>query len=60
MYLIEPKTEQAKEWINDNVYSEPWQWLGQNLAVDHHFIDDLVQGMLESGLTDEDFAVMYA
>ena len=60
MYLIEVKSKQAREWIKGNVQTEPWQWLGNNLAVDHHFIDDLVDAMIDAGLTQKDFMVAQA
>ena len=36
MYLITPKSDRAKEWVDENVGLEPWQWLGDSFAVDHH------------------------
>ncbi len=57
MYLITPLTETAKDWISDNVQTEPWQWLRGNLAIDHHYIEDLVDGMIKAGLTAKDFIV---
>ncbi len=59
MYLIKPKTEAAKNWIDENVKTEPWQWLAGNLAVDHHFIEDLELGMLDAGLTTDDVVVSH-
>ena len=60
MYLIQPKTELARQWIDENVYSEPWQWLGDNLAIDHHFVENIVEGMREAGLTLYDVEVVHA
>jgi len=60
MYLIEVKTAPARQWIDENVHTEPWQWLGQNLAVDHHFIEDLAYGMAEAGLTNTDVNIIHA
>lgn len=60
MYLICPKTSEAKQWILDNCYTEPWQWLGNNLAVDRHYIEDIAYGMKEDGLTAEDMEVIRA
>lgn len=57
MYLVTPKTDIAKNWIKDNIVSEPWQWLGNRLAVDHHYIEDLELGMLDAGLTTNDVTV---
>ncbi len=60
MYLIQPKTELARKWIDENVCSEPWQWLGNNLAVDHHFIENIVGGMREAGLTLHDVEIIWS
>ena len=31
---IKPVSEAAKQWVDENVVSEPWQWLGGALCVD--------------------------
>lgn len=46
-----PQTPAATAWIEDNVQSESWQWLGKSLVVDHRYAAQLVQGMLDAGLT---------
>lgn len=48
--LITPLTKKARARIDENVYSEPWQWLGNGLAVDHDLADDLLNGITEAGL----------
>lgn len=30
-----PLDDGAREWLDDNVHAEPWQWQGETLAVDH-------------------------
>ena len=47
---IIPETEAAKEWIDENVHSEPWQWLGPTLCVDHRMAGPLIEGMADAGL----------
>jgi hypothetical protein len=32
-----PLTTRAKKWIEENVESESWQWLGATLVVDHGY-----------------------
>ena len=54
MYLVTPKSQRAKEWVEENVGLEPWQWLGDSFSVDHHYIQDLEQGMLDAGFTIKD------
>jgi hypothetical protein len=61
MYLITPISEVAKEWVKANVCLESWQWMCDSFAVDHHYIEDLVSGMLGDGLTmEDDFTVSHA
>ncbi len=31
---IKPVSEAARTWVDENVVSEPWQWLGGALCVD--------------------------
>ena len=59
MYQLELKTEGAREWVEGNVQTEPWQWLGQTLVVDHRCIEDLELGMVDAGLTTDDVIVRH-
>ena len=45
---IVPLTAKAREWVKENVYAEPWQWLGDTLCVDHRYADDLLTGIEEA------------
>ena len=47
-------TENAREWITENVELEPYQWMGQNaFAVEYRYAVELVSGMNEEGLLVE-------
>lgn len=59
MYQLELKTDAARDWIEENVSSEPWQWMGDTLVVDHHYIEDLELGMVDAGLTTDDVIVRH-
>lgn len=48
--LLTPRTERAKEWFKENIQAEPWQWFGASLSVDHHYADDLIQGLQSEGM----------
>lgn len=48
-----PKTESAEEWFAENVYSEPWQWMGPVLYVDHRCAADLGVEIEGAGFTVE-------
>jgi len=49
-WMFNPLTPAAKQWFDENVESEPWQWLGTSLVVDHGMAAGLVQGILDAGL----------
>jgi hypothetical protein len=46
---IAPVSEAAQDWIDENVASEPWQWLGGALCVDHRCARDLVAEIAATG-----------
>jgi hypothetical protein len=48
---ITPMSPAAREWIDENCQTEPWQWLGGMLGVDTRLAGDVLQGMSEAGLT---------
>jgi len=52
MAMLQPLTQKCREWIDENVYVESWQWLNGMLAIDHHFIEDIQVGMLEAGYVE--------
>jgi hypothetical protein len=53
IFVFDLNTEAAESWVEDNVQTESWQWLGGRLCVDHGFADALVQGMQDAGLVVE-------
>jgi hypothetical protein len=50
VFLFNPLTARAKEWIDDNVETEPHQWFGTTLVVEHRYAWGLAQGMKQNGL----------
>jgi hypothetical protein len=50
LVAISPLTDTAREWIDENVVSEGWQWMGGSLFVEHRYAEDLVSGMVDAGL----------
>jgi hypothetical protein len=44
-----PVTKEAFAWFKENVESEPWQWLGPSLCVDHRLAADLMTGLADAG-----------
>ena len=49
--MVTPMTAAGRDWIDENVASEDWQWMGLSLAVDVRYAENLVEGMQEAGLT---------
>ena len=47
---LTPLSDGARQWLEDNVEAEPWQWLGRSLCIDHRYADDLISGAVADGL----------
>jgi hypothetical protein len=50
VYLFTPLTEAGHAALTEQVASEPWQWLGRSLAVEHRFAGDLTAALQADGL----------
>lgn len=46
-------TPEAKAWVEENVQTETWQWLGNNLCVEPRYADNVIDGMQADGLSVE-------
>ena len=56
MTFLAVLTPEAERWADNNILAEAWQKQGNIIAIDHHYIDDILIGMKQDGLeTDEDF-----
>lgn len=51
LYLFTWASEPGREFLRQEVTSEPWQWLGDNLAVDHRVGVGLAEYARDNGLT---------
>lgn len=49
IFLFEPLTEDAHEWIEEHIPEDATWWAGR-LAVEHRFARDVAAGMLGDGL----------
>ena len=45
-----PASRLARTWFAENVSSEPWQWAGPTLWVDHRLAQQLRDGISDEGL----------
>jgi hypothetical protein len=50
VWLFTPQSGRAQNWVQEHVVSEPWQWLGGQLAVEQRFAPDLIKTIREVGL----------
>jgi hypothetical protein len=50
MVLFTPESDAAREWLEENLETEGWQWLGDSLALDGRCAPPIVDGMLAAGL----------
>ena len=46
---IRPLNEAARQWLDENVVSEPWQWVQGALCVEARFARDLIIEIEEAG-----------
>ena len=49
IFLIRPLNEAARQWLDENVVSEPWQWVGDALCVEARFARDLLIEIEQAG-----------
>jgi hypothetical protein len=48
--LFTPMTPDAHQWVEENANVEPWQRIGCSIACEPRCLDQIVEGMQESGL----------
>jgi hypothetical protein len=46
---IRPRNEAARQWLDENVISEPWQWVQGALCVEVRFARDLIIEIEQAG-----------
>lgn len=50
LFMVTPLSQLAREWVEQHLSLEGWQWLGFSFAVEHRFIQPIVEGMVGDGL----------
>jgi hypothetical protein len=45
--FITPISETARQWVDENLSLEPWQWLGEGFGIEHRYADEIIQAMAE-------------
>ena len=48
VYVLTPLTDDCKQWIADNVVYESWQLIGEGIAIEWRYIDELIALLTES------------
>jgi hypothetical protein len=48
---IQPLTDEATTWLDENVEAEGWQWMGPSLCVEPRMAGALVDGIEEAGFS---------
>jgi hypothetical protein len=48
--LLRPVTEQAKEWTRDHIPELAMWWAGA-VAIEHRYVEDILFGIHDDGLT---------
>ena len=50
IFRIVPLNAQAVAWIDERCETEPWQWMGNALCIDHRPAGDLLAVMAQAGV----------
>ncbi len=48
VWTFQPVSDAARAVFDEKVASEPWQWLGRSLVVDHRMARDLAVALQEN------------
>jgi hypothetical protein len=58
--MFTPESDLGKQWVEDNLDLEPWQWRGNSFSVEPTYVPDILKGMKEDGLKVESTAKVAA
>lgn len=47
--LFTPMSDRAKQFTDENIHTESWQWVGGAFAVEHRFAEILIGELPEFG-----------
>ncbi len=45
-------TPKAKKGAKNNLDTASWQWRNNIIGIDYHYIEDIIEGMTDSGLQE--------
>ncbi len=46
-----PRTNEAVDWVDENLEVESWQYMGAAICLDHRMAQDVLIGIVTDGLT---------
>jgi len=52
LVLLEPFSDQARDWVDEHI-SENAQWYFGAVVVEHRYIEPIIEGIQEDGMTVE-------
>jgi hypothetical protein len=55
--ILTPMNDFARAWCDEYIYGDndsPPQWFGDGIVIEHHFVQDIVNGLSELMHTHED------
>jgi hypothetical protein len=47
---IHPHSDAGLDWLADNCQTEPWQWLGNRVAIEPRYAAEIFHGARDDGL----------
>lgn len=50
VHLLRPLNAGAKQWLDENVTAEDWQWFGGACAAEPRCVPDVLAGIEDAGL----------
>lgn len=50
VFAFQPLTPEAEHFFKEEVKTEPWQWFGSSLIVDHRYAREFALACNENGL----------
>jgi hypothetical protein len=56
VFLLVPKTDDARRWVREHLPDDVMR-LGAGVAIEHRYIEDILEGIQADGLTAKDFDV---
>jgi hypothetical protein len=53
VFMFTPLTGICRQWIEEHIQPEGWQWLGNSFAVEHRYAQSIRAALLDAGFNGE-------